>query len=252
MSHRPSRTPEHRLSAAKRELGLPVIVALCGSTRFMTQMNEAELRETFAGRIVVKPACDLKNPHPLWADPTRAERLKADLGELHRAKIRLADEVLVVGDHVGDSTRSEIRYARTLGKPVRFTHPAVDPDPSPLPAAPYEIVLHGAGATVSISLMAVEPVPGLHVYELPAGHREEGDGAGNPWRLGHHSGKLLAAFPSEDDALRAAREVADLTDWTRPAKDLRTNGDLDLDEYVDRIETRTNGLLITPQTETAR
>ncbi|MGC5533964.1 hypothetical protein [Streptomyces sp. SR-10] len=96
MSHRPSRTPEHRLSAAKRELGLPVIVALCGSTRFMTQMNEAELRETFAGRIVVKPACDLKTPHPLWADPARAERLKADLGELHRAKIRLADEVLVV------------------------------------------------------------------------------------------------------------------------------------------------------------
>lgn len=213
-------------------------------------MNETELRETFAGRIVVKPACDLKNPHPLWADPARAERLKADLGELHRAKIRLADEVLVVGDYVGDSTRSEIRYARALSKPVRFTHPEADPDPSPLPAAPYEIVLNGAGGT--ISLPAVKPVPGLYVYELPVEHREEGDGVANPWRLGHHSGKVLAAFSSEDDALRAAREVADLADWTRPAEDLSTNGDLDLDEYVDRIETRTNGLLITPQTEPAR
>ncbi|MFD5211528.1 hypothetical protein ACFWNF_31880 [Streptomyces anulatus] len=76
----------------------------------------------------------------------------------------------------------------------------------------------------------MEPVPGLRVYELPAGHREEGDGAANPWRL----------------------EVADLADWTRPAEDLRMNGDLDLDEYVDRIETRVNGLLITPQTEPAR
>lgn len=111
MPHQELRTPEHRISAPKRDLGLPVIVAICGSTRFMAQMNEAELRETFAGRIVVKPACDLKNPHPLWANPARAERLKADLGELHRAKIHLADEVLVVGD----STRSEIRYGTAGG-----------------------------------------------------------------------------------------------------------------------------------------
>lgn len=98
----------------------------------------------------------------------------------------------------------------------------------------------------------MEPVPGLHVYELPDAHREEGDREGTPWRLGHHSGKVLAAFPSEDDALRAAREVADLTDWTRPAEDLRTNEDFDLDEYADRIETRPNGLLITPRKESAR
>ncbi|WP_228184136.1 hypothetical protein [Streptomyces anulatus] len=165
---------------------------------------------------------------------------------------KIANSGAFVGDYIGDSTRSEIRYARALGKPVRFTHPEADPDPSPLPATPYEIALHGAATTSSISVSAVEPVPGLHVYELPAGHREEGDGVANPWRLGHHSGRVLAAFPSEDDALRAAREVADLADWTRPAEDLRTNEDLDLDEYVDRIEARTNGLLITPRTETAR
>ncbi|MFJ1804501.1 hypothetical protein [Streptomyces sp. NPDC088180] len=151
---------------------------------------------------------------------------------------------------VGESARSAIRYARALGKPVRFTHPEADPDPSPLPVAPYEIVLSGAGGM--ISLPAVEPVPGLHVYELPDAHREEGDGAGSPWRLGHHSGRALAAFSSEDDALRAAHEVADLADWTRPAEGLRTNEDFDLDEYVDRIETRANGLLITPRKGSAR
>jgi hypothetical protein len=94
-------------------------------------------------------------------------------------------------------------------------------------------------------------VPGLHVYELPVEHREEGDGVANPWRLGHHSGKALAAFPSQDDALRAAREVADLTNWTRSAEDLRTDADLDLEEYVDRMETRTNGLFITPRKKLA-
>lgn len=250
MSQQQLPTPERRLVAAKRDLGLPVVVAICGSTRFMAQMAEADWSETAAGRIVVKPGCNLKEPHPLWADPARAERLKDELDELHRAKLRLADEVLVVGDYIGNSARSEIRYARTLGKPVRFTHPQVDPDPALLPLAPHRVVLTGHHDLAV--LPAVEPVPGLHVYELPVELREEGDGVANPWRLGHHSGKALAAFPSQDDALRAAREVADLTDWTRPAEDLRADADLDLEEYVDRIETRTNGLLITSQKEAAQ
>ncbi|MGW3086080.1 hypothetical protein [Streptomyces sp. NPDC001108] len=122
-------TPEEKLADAKRLLSLPRIVAICGSTRFMTEMAEADLRETAAGRIVVRPGCDMKSPHALWSDPAEAEAeaLKVRLDALHRAKIRLADEVLVVGDYIGDSTRAEIAYARSLGKPVRFTHPEVDP-----------------------------------------------------------------------------------------------------------------------------
>lgn len=114
------------LTGAKQRLDLPRIVVICGSTRFMADMAEHDLRETAAGRIVVKPGCDMKTPHPLWADPADAERLKAELDGLHRAKIRLADDVLVVGDYIGDSTRAEIAYARELGKPIRFTHPEVD------------------------------------------------------------------------------------------------------------------------------
>ncbi len=93
----------------------------------MALMSEAEVRETEAGRIVVKPGVDLKSAQELRSDPVEAAALKARLDELHRAKIRLADEVLVVGDYVGDSTRAEIAYARSLGRPVRFTHPGVDP-----------------------------------------------------------------------------------------------------------------------------
>jgi hypothetical protein len=128
VSYPQPRTPEEQLADAKKRLGLPRIVVICGSTRFMTEMNEADLRETTAGRIVVKPGCDMKSPHALWSDPAEAETLKVRLDDLHRAKIRLADEVLVVGDYIGDSTRAEITYARSLGKPVRFTHPEVDPD----------------------------------------------------------------------------------------------------------------------------
>lgn len=128
MSYAQSLTSEEKLAEAKKLLGLPRIVVICGSTRFMAEMNEADLRETEAGRIVVKPGCDLKAPHELWSDPIEAKALKARLDELHRAKIRLADEVLIVGDYIGDSTRAEIAYARDLGKPMRFTHPEVDPD----------------------------------------------------------------------------------------------------------------------------
>ena len=134
MSYPQLLTPEEKLADAKKLLSLPRIVVICGSTRFMTEMNEADLRETKAGKIVVKPGCDMKSPHELWSDPVEAEALKVRLDDLHRAKIRLADEVLVVGDYIGDSTRAEIAYARSLGKPVRFTHPEVDPDADrPLP-----------------------------------------------------------------------------------------------------------------------
>lgn len=100
----------------------PLVVCLCGSMRFEEQMREAARVESIAGRIVVGPMVNMKHPHPLWDDSADVERIKTDLDALHKRKIDLADEILVVSDetgYVGDSTRSEIEYARTLGKPVR-------------------------------------------------------------------------------------------------------------------------------------
>lgn len=127
MSYPQLLTPEEKLAEGKKGLSIPEIVVICGSTRFMQEMADADRDLTFAGHIVVKPGCDMKTPHPLWADPIAAEAGKIRLDILHRAKIRLADRVLVVGNYIGDSTRSEIAYARQMGKPVEFTHPAVDP-----------------------------------------------------------------------------------------------------------------------------
>ncbi|MEU4878315.1 hypothetical protein [Streptomyces sp. NPDC021608] len=78
----------------------PPIVVLCGSTRFWDALTEAALYETVAGRIVLAPGCDLKTPHPLWADPARADHLKHVLGDLHLRKIDLADDVLIVNVNV--------------------------------------------------------------------------------------------------------------------------------------------------------
>lgn len=131
MSYPELLSPEEKLTDAQRRLGIPEIVVLCGSTRFMTTMEEVDRQLTWAGKVVVKPGCDLKVPHPLWENPEDAEAGKARLDDLHKAKIRLANEVLVVGNYLGPSTMAEIYYARSLGKQVSFTHPEVDPDRRP-------------------------------------------------------------------------------------------------------------------------
>ncbi|MFM9449134.1 hypothetical protein [Streptomyces acidiscabies] len=102
----------------------PLIVVLCGPPS--DAMAEATRQATVYGHIVLAPGYDLTTPHPLWADPTDAEALKPRLAALHQAKIRLADEVLVVGNHIDADTRADIEYAHQLGKHIRYTHPAVE------------------------------------------------------------------------------------------------------------------------------
>lgn len=123
MSYGQYLTAEEKLEQAKHALAIPHIVVICGSTRHMGLMAEVNLEETAAGHIVLAPGCNLREPHPLWAEEAERDALKVRLGELHRANIRLADEVLIVGPYIGDSTKAEIAYARELGKPVRFTDP---------------------------------------------------------------------------------------------------------------------------------
>lgn len=128
MSYPQMLTPEEQLANATARLDIPEIVVLCGSTQFMNEFAETNLRETVAGRIVLSVGCNMKTEHPLWANPDDAEALKPRLDALHKAKIRLASRVIVVGTRIGTSTRSEIAYAKSLGKPVTYLHPEVDPD----------------------------------------------------------------------------------------------------------------------------
>lgn len=128
MSYPELLSPAEKLAGAKERLALPVIVVLCGSTEFMDEFTEMNVQQTAKGRIVLSVGCNMKQPHPLWADPADAEELKPRLDALHKAKIRLADRVIVVGSRIGTSTRSEIAYARELGKPVWFQQPEIDPD----------------------------------------------------------------------------------------------------------------------------
>ena len=105
----------------------PAIVCLCGSTRFWREFQRASLRETLAGRIVLSIGVASGTDDEHFGNLPRAEyeRVKALLDDLHLSKIDLADEVLIlnVGGYVGESTRRELEYARSLGKRIRFLEP---------------------------------------------------------------------------------------------------------------------------------
>jgi hypothetical protein len=107
---------------------MPTIVVLCGSTRFMDAFEQANREETLAGRIVLSVGCNLRDVHFAGLVGEELELVKDRLDNLHKRKIDLADEVLVlnVGGYVGDSTRSEIEYAERLGKPIRWLAPPSD------------------------------------------------------------------------------------------------------------------------------
>lgn len=98
----------------------PPRVCLCGSTRFRAEYEAAERVETLAGKIVLTVGLFGHLEGLDMAGPT-----KQMLDELHLRKIDLADEILVIdpGGYVGESTRREIAYAESLGKPVRYLEP---------------------------------------------------------------------------------------------------------------------------------
>lgn len=88
----------------------PKIVVLCGSSKLKDMFDEANYKETMAGNIVLT-IC----PGITEADRPMARRM-------HREKIDLADEVVVVHENrfFGVDTLAEVEYAAGRGKPTRL------------------------------------------------------------------------------------------------------------------------------------
>jgi hypothetical protein len=94
------------------------VVCLCGSARFAELIAASARRLTAEAWIVLAPVF-------LKGTPTTGQR--AGLDRLHRRRIDLADQVIVVnpGGYVGPSTASEISYALRAGRPVQFVEPPI-------------------------------------------------------------------------------------------------------------------------------
>ncbi len=96
------------------------IVTLCGSTRFREEFERANERFTLEGLVVLAPGCF---DHEWLHQPEHnAELTKDGLDDLHKDKIAMSDFVYILNrdGYIGASTRAEIEYAKSIGKPVMF------------------------------------------------------------------------------------------------------------------------------------
>ena len=94
------------------------VITLCGSTRFKDDFLEAQKRLTLEGNIVISVGLfGHSGDEEVWTPGT-----KEMLDNMHKRKIDMADAIYVinVGGYIGESTRSEIEYAKKKKKTVMY------------------------------------------------------------------------------------------------------------------------------------
>lgn len=97
------------------------VITLCGSTRFKSEFMEAQKKLTLEGNIVISVGLfGHSGDSEVWEnmDEGTLTKTKEVLDDMHKRKIDMADEIFVinVNGYIGDSTRSEIEYAKAHGR----------------------------------------------------------------------------------------------------------------------------------------
>ena len=94
------------------------VVTLCGSTRFKDEFLEVQKKLTLQGNIVISVG--------LFSHSDGQENMNEDtlkmLIDIHKRKIDMSDSIYVinVGGYIGNTTKTEIEYAKKHGKEVRY------------------------------------------------------------------------------------------------------------------------------------
>lgn len=94
------------------------VITLCGSTKFKEEFMKIQKELTLQGNIVISVGMFGHSGD----DEAFEDSTKEMLDDMHKRKIDMAHEIFVVNKngYVGSSTKSEIAYAKSMGKPVRF------------------------------------------------------------------------------------------------------------------------------------
>jgi hypothetical protein len=118
----PIMNPMEDKQAPQSAEGDAKVITLCGSTKFEAEFAEVNQRLTMEGCVVMSLGMFSLPDLPEYDWTADSSDLKERLGSMHFQKIRMADEVYIVDPdgYVGESTRREIAYAESLGKPVRY------------------------------------------------------------------------------------------------------------------------------------
>ena len=101
------------------------IITLCGSTKFKEEFFKVQKDLTLKGNIVISVGLfGHSGDSEVWEnmDEGTLTKTKEMLDDMHKRKIDLADEIFVinVGGYIGESTKSEIEYAKNTGKKVNY------------------------------------------------------------------------------------------------------------------------------------
>ena len=93
------------------------VITLCGSMKYKKEMMEVAEKLALSGDCVITPVYLNK---PSKDDYTAEDAVI--LGQVHREKIKLSDAILVVNvnNYIGEATKSEIEYAKSLNKEVLY------------------------------------------------------------------------------------------------------------------------------------
>ena len=93
------------------------IITLCGSIKFKDKFIKIQEKLTLEGNTVLTPNF-FNNIKKEEID----EKTKKMLDEMHRQKIDMSDEIYIInfGGYIGESTKSEIEYAKTKGKKISY------------------------------------------------------------------------------------------------------------------------------------
>lgn len=101
------------------------VITLCGSTKFKKEFMEVQKDLTLKGNIVISVGLfGHSGDNEVWENMDEEEftKTKEMLDDIHKRKIDMADEIFVinVGGYIGESTKSEIEYAKTKGKKINY------------------------------------------------------------------------------------------------------------------------------------
>ena len=101
------------------------VITLCGSTRFKDEFYEAQKRLTLEGYIVISVGLfGHTGDQEVWEsmDEGTFTKTKEMLDDMHKRKIDMSDEIFVinVNNYIGESTKSEIEYAKKHGKKISY------------------------------------------------------------------------------------------------------------------------------------
>mgnify|MGYP000175309747 CR=1 FL=1 len=101
------------------------VITLCGSTKFKDQFMEVQKKLTLEGNIVISVGFfGHSGDQEVWdgMDEGTLSKTKKMLDDMHKRKIDMADEIFVinVGGYIGESTKSEIEYAKKHCKNINY------------------------------------------------------------------------------------------------------------------------------------